>query len=618
MAFNPSHLEIVAPVVEGSARARQDRRCDEKRDQVLAIQLHGDSAFAGQGVVQETLQMSQTRGFKTGGSIHVIVNNQVGFTTNKAEDVRSTMYSTDVAKMIEAPVIHVNADHPEAVLKAAQLAIDYRMTFKKDVVIDLVCYRRHGHNEADEPAATQPLMYQVIRSHKVPCELYAQALIQEGSIKPEEYQKMLADYRAALEAGKPVANIIDPNLNTKYTVSWSPYMGSHWDIANSTALPKEELLAIAKELDVIPSGFELQKQVAKLIEDRAKMTKGELPLNWGYAEQLAYGTLLKQGYFVRLTGEDVGRGTFAHRHAVLHDQKTGEAYAPLQRLVKSPAYFNLYDSLLSEEGVLAFEYGYACSAPDGLVIWEAQFGDFVNVAQVVIDQFISSAEEKWGRLCGLTMFLPHGMEGQGAEHSSARLERFLQLCAHENMQVCVPTTPAQIYHLIRRQAVRPYRKPLIVMTPKSLLRHPLVTSSLDDLAQGRFQNVMNEIDPMDKAKAKRVVLCSGKVYYDLLAKRREKQINDVALVRLEQLYPFPAEEFKQVLSEFPQTKDIVWCQEEPENQGAWWMIQHEIRKYLTADQTLRYVGRESFAAPAVGYPSLHLEQQTQLVNTALV
>lgn len=617
MAFNPSHLEIVAPVVEGSVRARQHRRQDLDRKQVLPIQLHGDAAFAAQGVVMETLQMSQTRGYRTGGSVHIVINNQVGFTTSQPLDARSTFYCTDIVKMIEVPVFHINGDDPEAVVKATQLALDYRMAFKKDVVLDLVCYRRHGHNEADEPFGTQPLMYKAIKDHKVPAALYSEQLVNENSVTQAEYEEMLSAYRAALESGKPVAKIIDPALNTKFVVDWSPYMGAHWDIAHSTAIPKDKLVQIARTLEKLPDGFEMQRQVAKTYEDRAKMTAGELPANWGYAEVLAYATLVNEGQFVRVSGEDVGRGTFSHRHAVLHDQKTGEVYIPLKHVSEKQGSFKIIDSLLSEEAVLAFEYGFASSAPEGLVIWEAQFGDFVNVAQVVIDQFISSAEEKWGRMCGLAMFLPHGFEGQGAEHSSARLERFLQLCAHDNMQVCVPTTPAQIYHLIRRQVLRPFRKPLIVMTPKSLLRHPLVTSTLDELANGKFQNVITEIDAIPTDKTERVVLCSGKVYYDLLAKRRQDKIDNIAIIRLEQLYPFPVEELQAALAPYSKVNDIVWCQEEPENQGAWRMIQHEIRKILSAKQILNYAGRESFAAPAVGYPALHQEQQAALVNASL-
>lgn len=618
LGFNPSHLEAVDPVIEGSVRARQDRRGDNAVDQVMGIQIHGDSSFSGQGVVMETLNMSQTRGFRTGGSIHIVINNQIGFTTSHPLDTRSTFYCTDVAKMIEAPIFHVNGDDPEAVYKAAKLALDYRMTFHKDVVIDLVCYREHGHNEADEPSATQPLMYKVIKARPAPYVVYANQLIAQGDISQTDINTMLEEYKAKLQAGKPVTNIISPEENKKFIVDWAPYMNKAWDMPFETKVDKTFLVETGKRLDRLPDNFLLQRQVGKTIKDRARMMDGELPLNWGQAELLAYATLLREGHHVRISGEDVGRGTFAHRHAVLHDQNNGEIYIPLQHVDKQQGRFHIIDSLLSEEGVVGFEYGYSSSAPDTLVIWEAQFGDFVNVAQPIIDQFITSGEEKWGRLCGLTMFLPHGQEGMGAEHSSARLERFMQLCANDNIQVCVPTTPAQHFHLIRRQMVRPMRKPLIVMTPKSLLRHPLVTSSLEDLYQGQFHTVIPEIDELEVKKVKRVVVCQGKVYYDLLQKRREQKIDDVAIIRIEQLYPFPVQAYQAILEAYAHVEDFVWCQEEPRNQGAWFSIQDDLRAYLSPSQKMVYVGRKPFAAPAVGYPSLFHEQQTALVNEALM
>ena len=538
MAFNPSHLEIVSPVVEGSVRARQDRRNDKTGAKVVPINVHGDAAFAGQGVVMETFQMSQTRAYGTGGTLHIVINNQVGFTTNKREDARSTEYCTDVAKMIECPIFHVNGDDPEAVLFIAQLAMDYRYEFKKDVVIDLVCYRRRGHNETDEPSATQPLMYQIIRALKTTRTLYADKLVAENLLTQAAADELTTNYRAALDRGDHVASGLVSEPDRSLFVDWTPYIGHDWLTPADTGLDLKTLQAVAGKMLTIPEGIVVQKQVDKVYEDRRKMAGGALPLNWGMAETLAYATLLEQGYSVRMTGQDVGRGTFSHRHAVVHSQKDGSSATPLKSI--NPAVeFDLYDSYLSEEAVLAFEYGYATTAPKGLVIWEAQFGDFANGAQVVIDQFITSGEHKWGRLCGLTMLLPHGYEGQGPEHSSARLERFLQLCAEENMQVMTPTTPAQIFHALRRQAIRPIRKPMIVMSPKSLLRHKLATSSLDELATGTFQTVIDEIDSnINKADVTRLVLCGGKVYYDLLEKRREKELNNTAIVRIEQLYPY--------------------------------------------------------------------------------
>lgn len=615
MAFNPSHLEIVSPVVSGSVRARQDRRHDN-RSEVLPIVMHGDSAFAGQGVVAENFNLSQLRGFRTGGTIHIVINNQVGFTTSKAEDVRSSVYCTDVAKMVQAPIFHVNADHPESVLFVTQIAIDYRMKFNKDVVIDLVCYRLHGHNESDEPSGTQPLMYQKIKKHKAPYKLYAEQLVAEGVLDQATADALYKDYRKRLEDGKPVVDLSEAGV-VEHALNWGPYLGVPWDVACSTAVPKDRLLDIAKRLDKRPENFPLQKQVAKALDDRIKMTSGEHAVNWGYAEVLAYATLIEDGHPIRLVGQDSGRGTFSHRHAVLHNFENGDTYLPLANLSTDQPRVDVVDSALSEEAVMAYEYGYACSSPNALVVWEAQFGDFANGAQVVIDQFISSAEEKWGRLCGLALFLPHGQEGMGSEHSSARLERFLQLCAHENMQVCVPTTPAQMYHMLRRQMVRPYRKPLIVMTPKSLLRHPLVTSTLDDLADGHFHLVIDEQDDLKTKKVNRLVLCQGKVYYDLLQRRRDEGIEDIALVRIEQLYPLPAEHLKELFEKYAHVDDVIWCQEEPVNQGAWYTIQHPLRKLMADNQLLSYAGREAFASPAVGYPSLFKIQQEALVCDAL-
>ncbi|WP_026146603.1 2-oxoglutarate dehydrogenase E1 component [Zestomonas thermotolerans] len=619
LAFNPSHLEIVSPVVEGSVRARQDRRNDATGDKVVPISIHGDAAFAGQGVVMETFQMSQTRGYRTGGTIHIVINNQVGFTTSNPQDSRSTEYCTDVAKMIQAPIFHVNGDDPEAVLFVTQLAVDYRMQFKRDVVIDLVCYRRRGHNEADEPSGTQPLMYQKIAKQRTTRELYADLLIQRGTLSQADVEAKVNEYRDALDNGLHVVKSLVKEPNKALFVDWRPYLGHTWTARHDTRFDLKTLQDLAGKLLEIPEGFVLQRQVAKVMEDRAKMTAGGMPINWGYAENLAYATLLFEGHPVRMTGQDIGRGTFSHRHAQLHNQKDGSTYIPLKNLFPGQPKFELYDSFLSEEAVLAFEYGYATTTPNALVIWEAQFGDFANGAQVVIDQFISSGEHKWGRLCGLTMLLPHGYEGQGPEHSSARLERYLQLCAEHNMQVCVPTTPAQVYHMLRRQVIRPLRKPLVVLSPKSLLRHPLAVSTLEDLAEGSFQTVIGEIDPVDPKKVERLILCSGKVYYDLLAKRRAEGRDDVAIVRIEQLYPFPEEDLAEALAPYKNLKHIVWCQEEPMNQGAWYCSQHHMRRVATAhkkDLLLQYAGREASAAPACGYPSMHAEQQEKLLQDA--
>ncbi|WP_372875056.1 2-oxoglutarate dehydrogenase E1 component [Pseudomonas sp.] len=619
MAFNPSHLEIVSPVVEGSVRARQDRRNDSNGDKVLPVSLHGDAAFAGQGVVMETFQMSQTRGFKTGGTIHIVINNQVGFTISNPEDSRSTEYCTDVAKMIQAPILHVNGDDPEAVLFVTQLAVDYRMQFKRDVVIDLVCYRRRGHNEADEPSGTQPMMYQQISKQRTTRELYAEALTTAVSHSVDDVQIKIDDYRTALDNGQHVVKSLVKEPNKELFVDWRPYLGHTWTARHDTRFELKTLQDLSAKLLEIPEGFVVQRQVAKILEDRQKMGAGALPINWGYAETMAYATLLFEGHPIRMTGQDIGRGTFSHRHAVLHNQKGPGSHVPLKHLYSEQPRFDLYDSLLSEEAALAFEYGYATTKPDALVIWEAQFGDFANGAQVVIDQFITSGEHKWGRLCGLTMLLPHGYEGQGPEHSSARLERFLQLSAEHNIQVCVPTTPAQVYHMLRRQVIRPLRKPLIALTPKSLLRHKLAISTLEDLADGSFQTVIPEIDTLDPKKVERLILCSGKVYYDLLEKRRAEAREDIAIVRIEQLYPFPEDDLAEALAAYKHLKHIVWCQEEPMNQGAWYCSQHHMRRVATAYKKtlfLEYAGREGSAAPACGYASMHAEQQAKLLQDA--
>lgn len=622
LSFNPSHLEIVSPVVEGSVRARQDRRKDTSGKTVVPISIHGDAAFAGQGVVMETFQMSQTRAYRTGGTVHIVINNQVGFTTNRQEDSRSTEYATDVAKIIQAPIFHVNGDDPEAVLFVTQLALDYRYEFGRDVVIDMVCYRRRGHNETDEPSGTQPLMYSVISKLKTTRTLYSERLVGESVVTQEKSDQMVIENREDLDNARHVAKSLVLESQTGSFVDWKPYIGVEWTDAGDTTYPLSQLQSIAKKLTSVPDGVVIQRQVQKIYQDRDKMTAGALPLNWGYAEILAFATLLEQGYPIRITGQDSGRGTFSHRHAVIHSQKDGSTYIPLKHLSEDQPTLDLYDSYLSEEAVLAFEYGYASTSPKGLVIWEAQFGDFANGAQVVIDQFITSGEHKWGRLCGLTMLLPHGYEGQGPEHSSARLERFLQLCAEYNIQVCVPTTPSQIFHIIRRQAIRPMRRPLIIMSPKSLLRHKQAISTLEDLAEGSFKTVLPESSETVTADSvKRIVLCSGKVYFDLINRREELQKDDVAVIRLEQLYPFPYADLESELEQYKNVESLVWCQEEPKNQGAWHANRHRMNRVLEKlypELKIRFAGRISSAAPAAGYMSIHVEEQEALVNDALV
>lgn len=619
LAFNPSHLEIVSPVVVGSVRARQTRRNDTDGSQVVPIIMHGDAAFAGQGVVMETFQMSQTRGFGVGGTIHIVINNQVGFTTSKQEDARSTEYCTDVAKMIQAPILHVNADDPEAVMFVTQMAMDYRNEFKRDVVIDLVCYRRRGHNEADEPSATQPVMYDKIRKLKSTRHLYASQLVEEGILSEDDAKKMETEYRDALDNGEHVVKSLVKEPNTELYVDWTPHLGHEWTAKCKTSVTLKNIQRLGKKLTYVPEGFSIQRQVQKIVEDRNKMTAGALGLNWGYGEMMAYASLLDEGHPIRITGQDVGRGTFSHRHAVLHNQKGGDTWTSLANLSEKQPSFEIYDSLLSEEAVMAFEYGYSTTTPNALIVWEAQFGDFANGAQVVIDQFLTSGEHKWGRLCGLTLLLPHGYEGQGPEHSSARLERFLQLCAEHNIQVCVPTTPSQVFHMLRRQVKRPLRKPLVAITPKSLLRHKEATSSLDDLTSGTFQTVLPEKEPSDPKKVTRLILCSGKVYYDLLEKKKADGRDDVVIFRIEQLYPFPGDDLDELLAPYTRLKHAVWCQEEPMNQGAWYCSQHHMRAALhrlNPKLYLDYAGRDASAAPAAGYMSVHVEQQKKLVNDA--
>lgn len=617
LAFNPSHLEIINPVVEGSVRARQDRRDENGETEVLPVLIHGDAAFAGQGVVMETLNLAETPAYSTGGTVHIVINNQIGFTTSNSFDARSTLYCTDVANMVQAPVFHVNGDDPEAVLFVTRLALDYRTDFNKDVVIDMICYRRHGHNEADEPSVTQPMMYQKIRNHPTTRTIYCDELIEQGVISTADANRMREDYVQALERREHVSNPVLDHVVNPYTVKWSQFFDSKWDTPCSTRLALDKIRALTEKFTAVPTGFEVHPRVIKILENRRKMATGDTPIDWGYGETLAYASLLTEGRNVRLTGQDVGRGTFFHRHAVMHNQVDGEIYIPLNKLSDNQAKFHIYNSLLSEEGVIGFEYGYSTAEPDSLVIWEAQFGDFANGAQVVIDQFISSGETKWGRLCGLTMLLPHGYEGQGAEHSSARLERYLQLCAEHNVQICAPTTPAQIFHLLRRQILRPYRKPLIIMSPKSLLRHKLAVSTLEQISEGGFQPLIEEIDDINPKKVTRLILCSGKVYFDLLEARRKAGFEHIAIFRVEQLYPFPMEQLTTALSRFTKLKDLIWCQEEPQNQGAWHQIKHRFLDLLGSKLKLDYAGRPMSAAPAVGSFKKHVESQTGLVKAAL-
>ncbi len=623
LAFNPSHLEIVNPVVEGSVYARQVRRGEGSKNKVMPILVHGDAAVIGQGVNQEMLNFAQTRGYGVGGTLHIVVNNQVGFTTSDPRDYRSGHYCTDIFKMADAPIFHVNGDDPEAVALVTQLAVEYRQTFHKNVVVDIICYRKLGHNEQDEPMVTQPLMYKIIAKHPGTRKLYGDKLIAEGTLAADGPDQMIKEYREHLDKGELLYNPVLAGYKHPMTIDWTPFLTKNYIETCDTRVPAEELKRLAQRLTTLPEGFSLHSRVKKIVEDRAAMGEGTLPVDWGMAENLAYASLLVSGYGVRISGEDVGRGTFFHRHAAFHDQNRTNwdigTYHPLKNLQEKQAGFQCYDSVLSEEAVLAFDYGYASANPYELVIWEGQFGDFANGAQVVIDQFIASGEAKWGRACGLVMLLPHGYEGQGPEHSSARLERFMQLCAEMNMEVCVPTTAAQVFHMLRRQAVRMQRKPLVVMSPKSLLRHKDAACTLDELANGEFQRVIGEVDQLDGKKVKRVVLCCGKIYYDLVNARREKKINDIAIVRVEQLYPFPKESLEKELAKYPKASEIVWCQEEPRNQGAWYWIasRHHLDSQISGKQKMLLVSRPASSSPAVGYLAKHNEPQKALIESAL-
>jgi len=622
LAFNPSHLEIVNPVVEGSVRARMDRRGDPKGLQVLPVLVHGDAAFAGQGVVMETLALAETRGYTTGGTVHLVINNQIGFTTSDPRDSRSTIYCTDVVKMIESPVLHVNADDPEAVVMATRLALEYRMEFQKDVVVDIVCFRKLGHNEQDTPSITQPLMYKRVSAHPGTRKLYADKLQAQG-LGDTLGDDLAKSYRAALDEGRHTVDPVLTNFKSKFAVDWAPYLGKAWTDAGDTAIPLSEWSRLSERLTTMPTDITVHPLVQKVYKDRAAMGRGDIPVDWGMGEHMAFASLVASGYPVRLSGEDCGRGTFTHRHSVIHDQDRKQydegSYVPLQNVSDGQAPFAVIDSILSEEAVLGFEYGYASNDPNTLVIWEAQFGDFVNGAQVVIVQFIASGEVKWGRVNGITLMLPHGYEGQGPEHSSARLERFMQLAADTNIQVVQPTTASQIFHVLRRQMVRNLRKPLIIMTPKSLLRAKDAASPLSEFTEGIFQTIIPESNEAIKkaaAKVKRIICCSGKVYYDLVKKRDELGTKDVVILRVEQLYPFPHKAFVAELKTYTNVVDIVWCQDEPQNQGAWFFVQHYLHENMREGQKLGYAGRAASASPAVGYAHLHQEQQKSLIEAA--
>jgi 2-oxoglutarate dehydrogenase E1 component len=630
LASNPSHLEAVDPIVEGMARAKQKLIADKNRAWVLPILLHGDAAFAGQGVVAETLNLSQLRGYRTGGTIHIVINNQIGFTTGP-EAARSSMYATDVAKMVQAPIFHVNGDDPEACIRAIKLAYDFRQQFHKDVVIDMICYRRHGHNEGDEPSLTQPKMYKAIKEHRSVRKIYTETLLRKGDIDPQEAESWLDQFQAKLqEAFDRTREQHAPPSDKDPLYTDEEITGFQREQSPDTSVPREQLARVGTALTTTPENFQLHPKLKPIITKRRAMAEGSEPMDWAFAEQLAFGSLLLDGYRVRLSGQDSGRGTFSQRHAILFDYVSGRGFVPLNALSNAPkgpgdvgetggevhdaeVDFAVYDSLLSEYGVVGFEYGYSVADESTLVMWEAQFGDFMNGAQIIIDQFISSAEEKWGQHSALTMLLPHGYEGQGPEHSSARMERFLNLCAEGNMQVVYPTTPAQYFHVLRRQMKNHPRKPLIVMTPKSLLRHPQAVSSLDELTSGRFEPVLTD---RDATNASRVILTTGKVYYDLKTARDKANAN-VAIIRVEQLYPFPEPMIAEALRAHPDATDIVWVQDEPRNMGAWPFLRERLASLAGANQKLGYVGRPVSASPATGSHHRHEDQQHALVKMAI-
>ncbi|MDH3252856.1 MAG: multifunctional oxoglutarate decarboxylase/oxoglutarate dehydrogenase thiamine pyrophosphate-binding subunit/dihydrolipoyllysine-residue succinyltransferase subunit, partial [Ignavibacteria bacterium] len=616
VAPNPSHLEAVNPVVEGIVRAKQDRMGDTKRERVIPVLIHGDAAFAGQGIIAETLNLSQLDGYRTGGTIHLIINNQIGFTTSP-DDARSTPYCTDVAKMVQAPIIHVNGDDVDAALRVARLAMEYRQRFKKDVVVDIFCYRRHGHNEGDEPSYTQPLLYRKIRQHPSVRQLYAEKLIREGVISGDELERISSESLTRYERAFEAAQKREMHFTPEVPLAVSPEEIAAVQPQQRTAVDIDLIREITLALGTVPGDFSAHSKLARILDERRSLLDDQGTIDWAFAEALAFGTLVCEGTPVRLSGQDSGRGTFSQRHLVLYDAQNAREYVPLNAIREDQARFSVYDSLLSEAAVLGFEFGYSAADPLALVIWEAQFGDFANGAQVIIDQFIAGSEAKWQEPCDLVLLLPHGYEGQGPDHSSARLERFLQLCAEENMQVCNCSTPAQYFHLLRRQMRDNRRKPLILMTPKSLLRHPRAVSVPSALTEGRFFEILDDVHHPDPHDIRRLVVCSGKVYYDLLAKYQRDTIRNVAIVRIEQLYPFPTDALRGIMDRYSGATEIFWTQEEPANMGAWSFLQPQLAELLHQGQKLSYIGRKASASTATGSLKVHAAEQEELVNAAL-
>ncbi|ENF3029789.1 2-oxoglutarate dehydrogenase E1 component [Escherichia coli] len=617
LAYNPSHLEIVNPVVLGQVRARQERRGEDGQAKVVGVLIHGDSALGGLGVNQTTFNLSQTQGYGTGGTLHLVINNQIGFTTSRLQDMRSSRYCTDIAKMVAAPIIHVNGDDVDAVCQVMELACEWRDTFRRDIIIDICCFRKHGHNESDEPRLTQPQMYQAVDVHPGTLARYGESLARRGLLTQAQQDEMTARYRDWLDScQKREPQPLKPAIHS-FSANWYGLTNPHWSAPVSTALPRQKLAAYGEIISTLPPDVVAHPTIKRQLALRQDMAAGTQPIDWGMAEMLAYASLVDAGVGVRLSGEDSGRGTFSHRHAVVHHQTEARRYLPLQHIRAGQASFDVYDSVLNEEALLAFEYGYSTSAPQQLVIWEAQFGDFANGAQVAIDQFISSGETKWDRYSGLTILLPHGYDGQGPEHSSARPERWLQLCAENNMQVVMPSESAQMFHLLRGQALRPMRKPLVIMMSKRLLRFKGAMSELSEFTDGAYKPVVTDPQLHQSQKVKRVILCSGQVYYDVLEARKQRECEDeVAIVRLEQLYPFPVAELNDVLASWPNCYEWIWLQEEPENQGAWRQIRHELAALKINTPYWQYAGRPAAAAPATGYGRVHKQQIDEFLAAA--